>query len=1043
MNRLRWLLTGLAAFLLTAGAVSAQPGSGSAAYSVMVRPEKAKINPGDGLQFEAQLYDDQGTAVQYSDFKWTVYPDSLGKISEDGFFQAGREAGEVKVVASMMARGVRYYGEARVVIGDPQPPLIRVVVTPLDAIVPPGGTQKFHVSAIARDNSNFRIDNIRWAVEPQELGKIDTDGTFYAGQNKGQGVVIAYVDIDNAVYRGVARVTVSDLPSGSIAGTITDENDGSPLAGAHILVQRLGHIRWMKRAIADDQGNYLVEKLIPGLYVVYANAPDYLPEYYDDATYLQEALPVQVSENEAVTGIDMALGHGATITGTVVEDSTGLPIANTLVSARLVTSGGNTNHGGRTHDRGVVRHALTDENGNYTIRSIPAGAFAVFAKAQGYDGEYYDDAATLLEATLLTTSPPDTISNIDFSLALSSAISGTVRDAEDETPIARALVQVYNLVGDRRGNHPIRRTLTDENGNYVVGVPAAGFYLVRVQAHGYAVQYYDGVERYEDATSVQVEENAHTTGIDFDLQRLGSLSGTVVDQETGEAIAGAFVFAYLDRVTTNPTDTSGQASHRSRPDRQRGVYKTRTDSLGNYVFDAIAPGSYFVRAGARGYLPEFWQEAGTVQEATLVDVAVSQEITGIDFTLLKGGAIAGTIYSADDSSSTLAGAGVTVWSEELGIKRHSFSDRDGNYIVEGLPAGEYLVYVSLRGYDNKFYDGVDTREDATPVAVVETQTTGGIDVYLPKFETRFGTITGVVMTEPDSAAADEGSPIAAAFVVAIPVTPGPAHFDITDPFGNFRITNIRPGEYVVFAWASGFLGEFYDDARSWENAQRLLVNADDEIGNINFALAEAEQGPYRIRGVVRRRNSQNREGVQGAVVFAMGQNGIAASAVTGADGSYSMDNLPAGTYKIRISGAGMQTSWYGGATENEAEPVVLESGNMPASVDLEVDQTVTSVDGGSSLVPEVFSLEQNYPNPFNPSTTIRFSVPVTAKVTLRIYNVLGQNVRTLVNETLEAGVHTVQWLGVDDNGRQLSSGVYLLQLEAGDVHLTKRMVLMK
>lgn len=1041
MNRLRWLTAGIMALLLVAGVVSAQPGSGGANYSVMVRPEKVKIEPGDGYQFEAQLYDNQGNAIEYSEFKWTVYPDTLGKISEDGFFQAGNQSGEAKVVASMMARGVRYYGEAQVIIGNPNPPLIRIVVTPLDAIVPPGDSQKFNVSAIARDNSNFRIDNIRWAVEPEDLGKIDADGTFYAGQNKGQGVVVAYVDIDNAIYRGFARVTVSDLPTGSVAGTITDENSGEPIAGAHVLVQRLGHIRWSKRAVTDDQGNYLTEKLIPGLYVVYATARNYLPEYYDDATFLQQALPVQVAENQEVTGIDLALGHGAAITGTVVEDSTGTPLGHTLVTATLVTSGGN-NDAGRRHDRSFSRHALTDENGNYTIQSLPQGTFSVFAKAAGYDGEFYDDAGTLLEATLLTTSPPDTISDIDFSLAPSSAISGTVRDAADESPVARALVQVYNLVGDRRGRHPIRRSVTDENGNYVVGVPAAGFYLVRVIAHGYAGQYYDGVSSFEEATPVQVEEDAHTTGIDFDLQRLGSLAGSVVDQESGAPIANALVLAYLDRGVVTP-DTANAGTRPNRADWQRGVYKTRTDSSGNYIFEAIAPGAYFVRATARGYLPEYWQEAGSVHEATLVEVEVAQEVSGIDFTLLKGGAIAGTVYSAEDSSSTLAGAGVTVWSEELGVKRHAFADRSGNYIVEGLPAGEYLVYVSLRGYDNKFYDGVDTREEATPVAVTDSQTTEGIDVYLPKFETRFGTITGVVMTEADSATAEDGSPIAAAFVVAIPVVPGPAHFDVTDPFGNYRITSLKPGEYVVFAWASGYLGEFYDDAINWDSAQRLQVNADDEIGGIDFALAEAEQGPYRIRGVVRRRNSQRREGVHGAVVFAIGQNGIAASAVTGSDGSYSMDDLPAGTYKIRISGAGMQTAWYGGENENEAEPITLESGNMPSSVDVDVDQTVTSVDGTDSILPEVFALEQNYPNPFNPSTTIRFSLPVNSKVTLRIYNVLGQNVRTLIDKSLEAGIHSVQWLGVDDNGRQVASGIYLLQFEAGEVHLTRRMVLMK
>jgi len=100
-------------------------------------------------------------------------------------------------------------------------------------------------------------------------------------------------------------------------------------------------------------------------------------------------------------------------------------------------------------------------------------------------------------------------------------------------------------------------------------------------------------------------------------------------------------------------------------------------------------------------------------------------------------------------------------------------------------------------------------------------------------------------------------------------------------------------------------------------------------------------------------------------------------------------------------------------------------------------------------LPVDFRLAQNYPNPFNPSTTIEFEITadheceLMVKTNLRIYNVLGQWIKTLVNETKTPGIYQVIWDGTDENGDRVSSGVYLYQLKAGDYKKTKKMVLMK
>jgi len=88
-------------------------------------------------------------------------------------------------------------------------------------------------------------------------------------------------------------------------------------------------------------------------------------------------------------------------------------------------------------------------------------------------------------------------------------------------------------------------------------------------------------------------------------------------------------------------------------------------------------------------------------------------------------------------------------------------------------------------------------------------------------------------------------------------------------------------------------------------------------------------------------------------------------------------------------------------------------------------------------------LAQNAPNPFNPETTISFSLAAPAAVELCIYNIRGQKVTTLVNDNFSAGTHSAVWNGRDDNGRAVSSGVYLYRVSAGGATDTKRMILLK
>ncbi|MCG8605339.1 T9SS type A sorting domain-containing protein, partial [bacterium] len=95
-------------------------------------------------------------------------------------------------------------------------------------------------------------------------------------------------------------------------------------------------------------------------------------------------------------------------------------------------------------------------------------------------------------------------------------------------------------------------------------------------------------------------------------------------------------------------------------------------------------------------------------------------------------------------------------------------------------------------------------------------------------------------------------------------------------------------------------------------------------------------------------------------------------------------------------------------------------------------------------IPTDFELSQNFPNPFNPVTSIHYGLPREERVTLKIFNILGEEVATLVNdEPQAAGFHVAIWDGRDQQGGQVASGGYVYQLVAGAARKTRKMALVK
>jgi glycosidase len=110
---------------------------------------------------------------------------------------------------------------------------------------------------------------------------------------------------------------------------------------------------------------------------------------------------------------------------------------------------------------------------------------------------------------------------------------------------------------------------------------------------------------------------------------------------------------------------------------------------------------------------------------------------------------------------------------------------------------------------------------------------------------------------------------------------------------------------------------------------------------------------------------------------------------------------------------------------------------------LPVIPPIVSVDDQAADIPDNYNLFQNYPNPFNPSTTIRYSIVEPGNVSIKIYDVLGREIKTLVNEVKTAGTYSSTWNGDNDFGNKVSSGIYLFRMEAGLFVETRKMILLK
>jgi hypothetical protein len=147
-------------------------------------------------------------------------------------------------------------------------------------------------------------------------------------------------------------------------------------------------------------------------------------------------------------------------------------------------------------------------------------------------------------------------------------------------------------------------------------------------------------------------------------------------------------------------------------------------------------------------------------------------------------------------------------------------------------------------------------------------------------------------------------------------------------------------------------------------------------------------------------------------------------------------------------------SLYDGNSFNGTITLGFKSKGMNSVMDVEMVNASVALNGVESAVnnaagvtlkalPSTYAMKQNFPNPFNPTTTIEYSIPTTGNVSLGVYNVAGQKIRTLVNDTQAASFYKVVWDGRNDNGMTVGTGTYFYKLVSGNYSKIVKMTLMK
>jgi putative ABC transport system substrate-binding protein len=645
--------------------------------------------------------------------------------------------------------------------------------------------------------------------------------------------------------------------------------------------------KWMKPGIPSGEelplaetltktdGSYVLTDLVTGSYRIQVKAAGYGSRYYGKDHDTQITSKVTVIAPNTTFAINFTLTAGGSISGSV-KNGAGNPISGALVYACAYSGSG-------------CSQVQTAADGTYVILDLASGSYYMNVRAPGYASQYYSNVYCSNSATLVSVTAPNNTPNINFIMSVGGSISGIVRN-EAGNPILGASVQAIR--SDCLGLANSAQTAAD--GTYTIPDLASGSYRVEVWASGYAFEFYNDVNCSSAATPVYVTVLNNTPNINFTLALGGSISG-VVKNEAGQSISGSWVSAYKDDLAC-------------------WAYAIYTASDGSYTITNLPSSNYTVWANAPGYVTECYNNAYCWDQATPIVVTAPANTPNINFSLALGGSISGVVKN--EAGNPIAGASVYAYSYSGCWYGSISTGGDGSYTITGLASSTYYVQASATGYITEYYNNVYCSNDATLVSVTVPNNTPSINFSLGLG----GSISGVVKNVA-------GNPISGAWVYASSSSGCWGGSATTGGDGGYIITGLASSTYYVYAQATGYITEYYNNVYCYNEATLVSVTVPNNTPSINFSLGLGGS----ISGVVK---NEAGNPISGAWVYASSSSGcIYTGGRTSEDGSYTITGLATGSYYVYAIASGYLTEYYDNVYDQaEATPVSVTAPNNTANI---------------------------------------------------------------------------------------------------------------
>jgi putative cell wall-binding protein/5-hydroxyisourate hydrolase-like protein (transthyretin family) len=712
---------------------------------------------------------------------------------------------------------------------------------------------------------------------------------------------------------------------------VSDENTGDPIAGAWVYLYRDdgSGSYYYSADYTDVDGRYVFSGLSAADYrlTVEGSGTGYLNEWWQDT---DEAGATVITLN----GIDGAVADpqltlGGTIAGTVTAEESGAPLTNTYVSLYLYDEESDSWY--------WASGGTTDEAGAYSFGSLAHGTYrAGFQDNDGvYLPEYYNGSAGFRGATdIVVDATPET--GINASLVRGGQISGFVVDSDSLGGVDGAVVVParYDPWAGTWSSDWGLSTHADATGAFAVTGLAPATYRFQVQATGYVTEWWEDAPNVELGTSWTVTDDTLQTGLDFEIDRTGSVSGTVYDLGS-TPLSNVSVMAQ-----TLAVDSSG------------GKYWTNvisavSDGSGAYTIANMIPGTYRLRfydqnAAPPYYLPEFYAEKPNVWIADDVTVTPGVAVNGIDAHMSAGASISGTVR--DESSNPLQSVAVSAFAydpAEDDWERYGstvYTDVTGAYTIADLPDDTYRLGFSKSGYLPEYYpDQLDVFNADDVTIAAGTSVSGRNAVLAAGSQPPNGTLSGTVTSD------DSGLGVANARVVAWRCDPISypdgwywANSTQTGGGGGYSMS-LMPGVYrIQFSDQQQpvrFLSEYHEDAEATGATHVTVMSGSTTTVDAGLATGGA------IAGTVT--DEMSGAPLEGVYVYVYARFGAylyqVAWTSTGADGTYTAGGLPTGAYVAyyQATDSGHRSEWYDDAASvSTAHLLPVDAGETLPGVDI-------------------------------------------------------------------------------------------------------------